>query len=363
MVVIKKITTKSFANLSELTYKVGSGQIFGRSGEGKTNLLTAITACFLNTGLDGKKIIPLPDDAKAGWVRIEYELDGEHKEAYRSWIRTETGFSSSTNVTKCLPKNLFLAIANPLYIFELSNGDRADLLIDWNYYDYIGDLADVLPNDLPQEVSVFLKNFGKLSLFNLRNKIRNLKDNIKANSSLKIAYDAQLDILANIPNMEDLIKDISAKNIAIQEEIQEAQAELRVIAYIEDELLKNAVQSINEGAMLTQFTESGEITFGNTPVNILSSGERLDCGLDIANVMASKHSFIPPTLIDNATANGHATIEKKFFPNLSQAITTSYANVDLCEYNSGYLRGLDKGWKVKALPNFRPEVEIEILSV
>ena len=359
-----KLTAKSFRNFNELTYKIGSGQVYGRSGEGKTNLLTAMAACFVNSGLDGKKLVPLPDDTKTGWVKLEYELDGEHQEAYRTWTRTDTGFTSSSSITKGVQKSLFLAIANPLYIFALDTSDRIDLLLDSHYYDFVGDLATEIPSSLASvEMSNFIDEIGKISLVKLRGRAKDAKAELKANVALKAALDAKLDVLSEIVTASELKAELSEQLTTVQETIMKAQNSLRMIEHIYDILLKNAVEAINGKLYLTRFTEDGKVVFDEKAADRLSSGEKLECGLEIANAIAGRYNLVPPTLVDNATAYGHSNIDLTLFPNLSQIIYASYADVDLCEHDKGHLWGLDKGWKVKAADNFRPEVEIEIISV
>ena len=359
--IIKKIVTKSFGILSNCSYKVKSGQIFGRSCEGKTTLLTAFTGCFLNSRLDGKKLTPLPDHIDTGWVKIEYEVNGEQKEAYRTWTRKNEGISSSTSINEGIVKHLFLAIANPLYIFSIENSDRIDLLIDWHYFDYSKNLFDELPSDISDEIVDYAKSLGKISLYKIRTLMKDLKAEIKTNKALASALTSQMEILQNVENADTLKTELSEKSTELANSIAVAENNLRMLGYIYNQLLKNAVNALNPILCLTQFTEDGKVLYDSMPADRLSSGERLDCGLDIANAIASKYTLVPPTLIDNATAFGHGTINKSLFPNLSQIITASYADVDLCELNGKYLSGLDKGWNVNAPKDFRPEVKVEML--
>lgn len=358
---INKITVHSFKNFHELTYKVGSGRLYGRSGEGKTNLLTAITACFVNYGLDGHKLVPLPDDAKTGWVKIEYDADGESQEAYRTWTRTDTGFTAASSITKKMEKSLFLAIANPMYVFELENSDRIDLIIDSKYFNFKGDIANELGSDLPVNIVDFLNNYDDLTIAKLRNMLKQTRLNMKAAKKKHETINLQLLILEEVENAYELVADLSAQAIALESEIQKQEELVCVIESINALLLKNAVESINSELCLTRFTEDGHITFSDIPADRLSSGEQLDCGLDIANVIAGRYDVVPPTIIDNATAFGHSNIDMSSFPNLSQIITASFADVDLCEHNNNMLYGLDKSWKNKAVSTFRPEVCIEMI--
>ena len=360
---INKITLHSFKNFHELTYKVSSGRLYGRSGEGKTNLLTAIAACFVNSGLEGHKLVPLPDDAKTGWVKIEYEVDGESQEAYRTWTRSEsgTGFTSASSITKKIEKSLFLAIANPMYVFELENSERIDFIIDTVYAGYKGNIIDELIGDVPVEITDFSKHVGDLTLSKLRNILKTTRLDIKSNKKKHETLDCQLLILEEIENSFELVNDISAQIIALESEIQKQEEVVRVIEMINALLLKNAIETINPKLCLARFTEEGRITFSDIPAERLSSGEKLECGLDIANAIAGRCELVPPTIIDNATSMGHSDIDMTPFSNIKQIITSAYANVELCEYHDGMLYGLDKSWKNKASATFRPEVSIEMI--
>ncbi len=360
---INKITVHSFKNFHELTYKVGSGRLYGRSGEGKTNLLTAIAACFVNSDLNGHKLIPLPDDAQTGWVKIDYEINGELQEAYRTWTRSDSGFTSSSSITKKKDKTIFLAIANPMYVFGLDNSERIDFIIDTVYANYKGNIIDELKGDIPVEIVDFANSFEEgLTLPKLRNLAKKLRLEMKANRKKHETLDAQLLILEEVENSFELVTELSAQVIALESQIQKQEETIRVIDSINSMLLSNAIESITPDLCITRFTEEGKITFGGISADRLSSGERLECGLDIANALAGRCDFVPPTLIDDATAMGHSDVDMTPFEYLTQVITTSYANVEsLCEYHNDTLHGLDKSWKNKSNADFRPEVCIEMI--
>ena len=360
---LSKVTVHSFKNFHEMTYNVGSGQLYGRSGEGKTNLLNAIAACFVNSGIDGHKIAPLTDHATSGWVKIDYEADGESNETYRTWARTDTGCTSASSLGRTLNKALFLAIANPMYVFGLDNSERIDFLIDLKYHDAKQDLSAELGNDVPIEVSDFIQEINTLTLSKMRALAKDAKANMKSDIANKTIIEAQLAVLEDLNGVDDLVADLSAQAVLLDANIDNYQRTLRIVDKINSILLCNAIETANKGLTLTRFQEDGKITFGEQTVDKLSSGEKLDCGLDIANYVAGQYDFVPPTLIDNATAFGHANVDIDTFPNLSQFITTSYANVELCEYNNGHLHGLDKTWKRKIATTFRPEVEIEMIPM
>ncbi len=360
---LSKVTVHSFKNFHEMTYKIGSGQIYGRSGEGKTNLLNAISACFVNSEIDGHKIAPLTDNANSGWVKIDYESDGESNEVYRTWARTDTGCTSASSLGKTLNKPLFLAIANPMYVFGLDNADRIDFLIDLEYHDFEGNLASELGGDVPVEVSDFVLELNKLTLSKMRALTKDAKAKMKSGIAEKTIIEAQLAVLEDLNGVDDLIAELSAQAVMLDATINTCQRTLRIVDKINSILLTNAIEKANKGLVMTRFQEDGKITFGDHATDRLSSGEKLDCGLDIANYVAGRYKFVPPTLIDNATAYGHSSIDISTFPNLSQIITTAYADVDLCEYYNEHLYGLDKSWKTKASTTFRPEVQIEMIPI
>ena len=357
---LSKVTVHSFKNFHEMTYKVGSGQLYGRSGEGKSNLLNAIAACFVNSGMDGHKIAPLTNGATSGWVKIDYEIDGESQETYRTWAKTDTGCTSASSLGRTLNKSLFLAIANPMYVFELDNSERIDFVIELNYYDFNNDLASELGDDLPVEVVDFIKEIDKVTLSKLRGFAKAARSEMKSDISNKTLLESQLMILEDVNGVDDLVSDLTAQAVLIDANIQKNQRIIRIIDKINAILLNNSISKINSALAATRFQEDGRLTFCDLSIEQMSSGEKLDCGLELANYVAGRYDFVPPTLIDNITALGHHNIEKNDFPNLSQIITTSFADVDLCEYSNETLYGLDKSWKQKVSTTFRPEVQIEL---
>ena len=360
---ILKITGKSYKNFPEITYKVGSGRLYGRSGEGKSNMLSTVTACFVNCDMDGHKLVPLPDDAQTGWVKIEYEENGEFHEAYRTWTRSDSGFTSASSLTKKIDKSLFLAIANPMYVFGLDNSERIDFLIDVAYCNYKGNIIDELSGDVPVEIMDFAKHFKDgITLPQLRNLAKKTRLDMKANKKQHETLDAQLLILEQVENSFEIVNELSAQVIALESQIQKQEEIIRVIDSINSLLLKNAIELIAPAFFITSFTDDGKILCSGVPADRLSSGEKLECGLDIANALAGRCDIVPPTLIDDATARGHKDIDMTPFANLTQIITTAYADVDtLCEYHNGMLHGLDKSWKKPADTTFRPEVCIEMI--
>ena len=357
---ISKISGHFFQCFSEVTYNVHSGMLFGNSCSGKTTLLKTIPACFINAGLDGKKLSPLSPDANAGWVKIEYTADGEYHEVYRAWDRTSTGFHSSSSLCKTPVKSLFLAIANPLYVPSLENADRVEFLVDYLYHNSTDELVNVLPDDVSREVYEFADEFGKVDASKLRNVAKMLKTNIKDLSGRRFTLDAQVVILENM-NIEH--KEISDELDSVIDEIETKTATLRIIETINGYLLSNAIKAINEDLHDAKFSEDGKLFYGETPIDQRASSEKLDCGLDISNATAGRYEFVPPTLIDNATAFGHKEVDISTYPNLSQIITASFAEVDLCEYGCDNLHALDRSWKRSIEQTFRPEVVIEMIPI
>lgn len=357
---IVKISGHFFQCFPEVTYKVNSGMLFGDSCSGKTTLLRTIPACFINTGLDGKKLSPLSIDSNTGWVKIEYTADGEYHEVYRAWDRTATGFHSSSSLCKTPIKSLFLAIANPLYVLSLENSERLEFLVDYLYHNSTNELVDILPDDVSKEVYDFADDIGRVDISKLRNVAKMLKTNIKDLSCRRVTLDAQVIVLEN---MEIEHKELSAELDAVIEEIEEKTAKLRIIETINGYLLKNSIAAINEDLHDAKFSEDGKLFYGETPIEQLSSSEKLDCGLDISNATAGRYEIVPPTLIDDATAFGHKEVDSSTYPNISQIITTSFAEVDLCEYQNDELHALDRSWKTSVEKTFRPEVVIEMIPI
>ena len=361
---LESVAIQNYKHFPRCVYNVGSGKIFGDSGEGKTNLLSAITSCFVNAGIDGKKTSPLPDDADAGWVKLMFTLNGEHQEIYRAWTRTATGVKSHSSMTQTIQKSLFLAIANPMYIFGLETADRHELLIDFKYFDYMGNIADELGADKSIDVVEFFKEYPQCtSIKQLRDLIKIFKTSIKDMSALKTTLEAQLEVLENVSNVDDLVQTLTEQLEETNKALTKSQRGLCATEQITSTLLKNAVDFINSKCCLTKFTEDGKITFSDKTIDRISSGERLECGLDIADAIASKSPLIPPTLIDNITSLGHFNVNIDLFPNLSQIISTSFAEVELCEFDGKQLHALDRSWTKVPPTMFRPEVEIQMIEI
>jgi hypothetical protein len=357
---IKKLSAHFFQCFSDMTYNVHSGNVFGDSCSGKTSLLRAITACFVNTDLHGKKLIPLQTDAPAGWVKIEYDIDGESQEAYRTWMKTETGYSSSSSLCKTFHKNLFLAIANPMYVIQMDNADRLEFFVDFAYHDYRGDLLNVMTEDMPIEVQEFAKKFGSIEISKLRTMTKMLKGDLKDLSLHRVTLETQIELMHELG--VDCVEKEEELNLVVAE-IEEKFSTVRIIDKINNILIKSAIDKLNDELVVTHISDEGKIFYGDAPIEILSSSEKLDCGLELANATANRYEIVPPTLIDDATAYGHTTIDGNLYKHLSQIITASYAKVDLCEHDNECLHGLDRTWKTPVTNSFRPEVQIELIPI
>lgn len=359
---IHEIKLHAFKNFPELTYSIASGKLYGGSGVGKTNLLNAISALFVNSSLDGSKIYPLMDEAKTGWVKITYsENDGMNKELYRAWQKTDTGCSSSNSLTKAINKSLFLSILNPLYVFSLETADRIEWLLNVKYSTENDPIVtNEVHGDVSNIISGFVEKYGHMSLAKLNATLQKAKEELKKADAAKITLDAQIAILDGLidPDAQEkkqmLLETLDTINEVITKytEIKES------ILCIKNELVKKAAEDLNKNLGLTEILENGSIIYSGYPLSRISSSELMDCGLEIANMVAGRYNIVPPTVIDNANAFGHDEIELSLYPNLSQIITTSYADVELSEYNNGFLYGMNRSWKKPVETTFRPEIKI-----
>ena len=364
---INEIRLRSFKCFHELIYLVDSGCIFGRDGDGKSSLLNAISACFLNCDMYGKKPHPLNVDAKNGWVKLCYDVqdEGDVKslDMYRTWELREDTLHSNVSNRITIHKSLFLAMLNPLYIFSLNNQERSELFRDLCYFDYQGDLIDELHGDIPLDVMNYAKSIAPISIVKLNALLSKAKDGIKKCSEEIIGCEHQLAILVNIPEAENLYEDVKLKRDIASDELGEHENVKRCVEIINSFLMSNARSFVEKSFSIAKLTEKGNIVYNDMPSEFLSAGERIDCGLEIANLIASRYPLVPPTLIDDASACGHRNVDINDYPHLSQIITASYADVDLCEYNNNTLHALDKHWKTPAPKNFIPEVQIEMIPM
>ena len=364
---ITEIRLRSFKNFHELIYLVESGRIYGRDGDGKTSLLNAIPACFLNCDMYGKKPHPLNVDATNGWVKLRYNLDDNDEvkslDMYRTWKMSEDSIHSSVSNRITIHKSLFLAMLNPLYVFSLNNQERNELFRDLYYFDYTGDLLDELYGDIPLDVVKFAKSISPISIAKLNSLLSKAKDGIKKCNEEIVGCEHQLAILCNIPEAEDLYEDVKLKKEIAAAELAEHEQIKRSVDIINESLLSNARAFVEKSFSMAKLTEKGCIVYNDMPSEFLSSGEKIDCGLEIANLIASKYPLVPPTVIDDASACGHRDVDLSNYPYLSQILTASYADVDLCEHNGNSLNALDRYWKIPAPANFIPEVQIEMIPI
>ena len=355
---IRTIKLHSFKNFDELTYNVSSGKIFGRGNEGKTNLLSSIAALVMKTEPDGKSIAPLSDGASAGWVSIEWDVDGSPIKSYREWRRANGGFLSSGEVP-VFDRQEFFLIHNPLYIFQLSQADRNDILVDLVYKNKDVLLVDEISNDVYPWVKEYAERFGMADVVRLRRELHMQQEKLvlAAKASEKIKH--QLEVVSD-PDMILNMEEARAQN---EREVRECQELIDTILIILDGLLSKAVEILNSKMILTRFDAIGNLSYNDMPLQRLSGSELLECGLDIANMVAGITKLnVPPTIIDNAAIYGKSDVDMDLYENLSQIITASYADVDLCEYDKNCLVALDRSWKTKTSNEFRIDVQIEMLA-
>ena len=364
---IKEIRLHSYKTFHELIYLVDSGCIYGRDGEGKTSLLNSISACFLNCDMYGKKPYPLNVNATNGWVKLCYDLeDGDEVKSldmYRTWKLSEDTLHSSVSNRTTIHKSLFLAMLNPLYVFSLTNQDRHELFRDLYYFDYTGDLVDELYGDIPLDVINYATSIAPISIAKLNSLLNKAKDGIKKCNEEIVGYEHQIAILSNIPEAEEVYEDVCLKRDIASAELKEHEQVKRCVDIINASLMSNARGFVEKSFSLAKLTEKGNLIYNDMPSEFLSSGEKIDCGLEIANLIASKYPLVPPTLIDDASACGHRQVDINDYPHLSQIITASYADVDLCEHNNAMLHALDRYWKIPTPKNFIPEVQIEMIPM
>lgn len=356
---IRTIKLHSFKNFDELTYNVSSGKIFGRGNEGKTNLLSSIAALAMKAEPDGKSIAPLSDGTSAGWVSIEWDVDGSSSiKSYREWRRTDGGFLSSGEVP-VFDRQEFFLIHNPLYIFQLSQADRNDILVDLVYKNKDALLVDEISNDVYPWVREYAERFGMADVARLRRELHMQQEKLvlAAKASEKIKH--QLEVVSD-PDMILNMEEARAQN---EREVRECQESIDTILIILDGLLSKAVEILNSKMILTRFDAIGNLSYNDMPLQRLSGSELLECGLDIANMVAGITKLnVPPTIIDNAAIYGKSDVDMDLYENLSQIITASYADVDLCEYDNNCLVALDRSWKTKTSNEFRIDVQIEMLA-
>lgn len=353
---VKKIRLHSFKNFRELTYNLNSGHLFGRNSEGKTNLLSSICALVLNQDMDGSRLLPLQEGVQSGWVDVEWIVDGKSVQTYREWRRTDSGFAS-TGTPPDFNRSEFLLIFNPRYVFEISHGERRDLITDLVYGDSHGNILDEIPEDIEPWVKKIAMEFGKINLLKMRSDIKKYRTELRVLAENKRKYEYQHEIVEDPDQSYELSNNINE----CKEEICRIQEYIDAIEIIENCLLHNAIEYLNPKMIMTRFTPEGKITFNDWGMDRLSCGEMLECGLDIANMVAGiSKSHIPPTVIDDATMYGMSNIDTELYNNLSQIITASYADVDLCEYNNGCLVAVDQSWKVLVKEDFRMDVQIEM---
>lgn len=354
---VNRIRLHSFKNFRELTYNVSSGKIFGRGSEGKTNLLSSISALVLNQEIDGSKIHPLTEGVQTGWVDIEWNAEGNTVQSYREWRRTENGYSS-TGTPPNFDRLEFLLIHNPLYIFGLSHADRRDLLSDLAYKEIDTSLLSELSTDTEPWVKTFARDFGKLDIKRLRHLLKQNRADVKVLADEIKKLEAQIEVIEDPDLMCDKTSDLDLCN----EQLEKLQEQISAIQIIESQLLTNAIEYLNPKMILTVFTVDGRVLHNDRPMEYLSGSELLEAGLDIANMVAGiATGDIPPTVIDNAAMYGKSDIDTDLYSNLSQVITASFANVDLCEFDRGFLVAVDQSWKVLVHEEFRMDVEIEMI--
>lgn len=353
---VKKIRLHSFKNFRELTYNLSSGHLFGCNSEGKTNLLSSICALVLNQDMDGSRLIPLQEGIQSGWVDIEWMADGKSVQSYREWRRSETGFASTGTPPK-FNRTEFLLIFNPRYIFGISHAERRELITDLVYGDYQGNLLDEMPTDTEPWVKKIAKNIGSVNLSQMRSDSKRYKAEFRTLVENKKKYEYQHEVVDDPDRLYELSNNIDECKNAMRV----AQEYIDALEIIEDCLLRKSIDILNPKMILTRFTPDGKITFNEWGMDRLSSGEILESGLDIANMVAGiSKSNIPPTVIDDATMYGMADMDMEVYSNLSQIITASYANVNLCEYCNDHLVAVDQSWKVPVKEDFRMDVQIEM---
>lgn len=353
---VKKIRLHSFKNFRELTYNLSSGHIFGRNSEGKTNLLSSICALVLNQDMDGSRLIPLQEGTQSGWVDIEWMADGKSVQSYREWRRSDTGFSS-TGTPPNFNRSEFLLIFNPRYIFELSHAERREVITDLVYGDSTNNILDEIPVDIEPWVKKIAKELGRIDLVKMRSDMKKYRSDLKLLVENKKKYEYQHEVVEDPDQLYELSDNISN----CKESIIMLQERISAIEIIECCLLNNAIEQLNPKMIMTRFTKDGKITFNEWCMDRLSGGEQLECGLDIANMVAGiSKGDIPPTIIDDAAMYGMSDMGMDVYSNLSQIITASYANVDLCEYDNKHLVAIDQSWKVQVKEDFRMDVQIEM---
>ena len=354
---VNRIRLHSFKNFRELTYNVSSGKIFGRGSEGKTNLLSAISALVLNQEMDGSRIFPLTDGAQAGGIDIEWKVDGATLQSYREWRRTDTGFAS-TGTPPDFDRFEFMLIHNPLYLFCVSHAERRELIVDMAYKDVKSDLLSELSADTEPWVKTFARNFGKIDTKRLRHLLKQSRADSKMIADQIKIIEAQMAVIED----PDILCEKSAELDNCNNQLETLQETMSAIQIVESQLISNAIEYLNPKMILTSFATDGKIIHNDRPMEFLSGSERLEAGLDIANMVAGiATKGIPPTVIDNAALYGKSDIDMDLYSNLSQVITASYADVDLCEYNQNCLVAVDQSWKVPVQEEFRMNVQIEMI--
>jgi hypothetical protein len=252
---------------------------------------------------------------------------------------------------------------NPLYIFSLNNQERNELFRDLCYFDYNGDLINELHGDIPLDVIKYAKSITPISIVKLNSLLNNAKDGIKKCNEEILGYEHQISILESISEATDILDEIKSKKDVISDELKEHENIKRCIEIINTALVSNARTFVEQSFSMSKLTEKGGIIYNNMSSDFLSTGEKVDCGLEIANLIASKYPLVPPTLIDDALSCGHSNADINDYPYLSQFITTSYADVDLCEHNVHTLNALDKHWKIPVPKKFTHEVQIEMIPM
>lgn len=353
---LKQLKLSSFKNFADLTYNVRSGRIFGRGSEGKTNLLSAISAMLVKKDLFGAKTNPLSKSVNACWVKAEWDIDGEKITSYRAWNRSFPDISTSGSVPN-FDDRFFLYIFNPLFVFERSREELVDLLIETAYC-----RSDMLISyELPEDVGDVSKQIGqKISLSHtskLKEIVEYCKWSLKSLMAEKQKIEKRIDQLRQSSDNTVFVNELENNLKKVSSNIEEERAKIGAVTEIKSCLLKSAVEKLNPTMILTRFDDCANITYNDRPLEQLSSSEKLSCGLDISNMIAlAIDGNIPPTVIDNAAIYDLKNIDTELYQGLSQIITASYADVELCEYNPPYLTAMDQSWKKSTNADFQMEV-------
>jgi predicted transposase YbfD/YdcC len=359
-ITITKIDAHSVGPFSELTYEPKTGDIYGRSGEGKTTLLNMITEMFSNCTLYGEKPHPIAEGVNNAWMKFNIMVDDKEEEIYRTYKRTDTGYSSSTSCVFC--SKTMLPIMNPLYLLELANGDRNSAIINIVFDKKPIKLNDILDDDVRRDVKLLASKIDTITANKLITLRKELKDRIKNNQTEYCNMSIKRDAF-EFANAIEAKRSVEKEMSELHKEILADSEKVSILTEIYDIILNNALNSINEKMNLTQLSPD-MVTYSGYSLNILSNSEKLLCGLELSNAIAGMSDVVPPTLIDDALSYGVADIDLTMYSNLSQIFKTSYANVDLCEFSNNARYSLDMSYKtICALEDFRPDLQIEMIPV